>query len=291
MRERTRSRGTDSTSSQRAGGSSQGVRTGAVNLLSFSFISNRSGDGAMTWQWKPLSRILAASVLLAISLAGSASAAEQLEIAVIGGNGMIGQRIVREALDRGHHVTVIVRDPRRVDARHERLQLRQGDVLDRAQISGLIAGQDVVVSAVGSARAKTPDPSLYRNAAESLVSVLRTLGDKAPRLIVVGGVGSLKTASGQLVLDRVPPERKPEHLGQKAALDYYVTVQDVSWTYVSPPGAPLPGERTGVFRLGDDTLIVNDQGESRISMEDYAVAIVDEAENPRHVGRRFTVGY
>jgi putative NADH-flavin reductase len=245
----------------------------------------------MNWQCRSLAGILAAVALLTFSLGGSASAAEQLKIAVIGGNGMIGQRIVREALDRGHHVTVIVRDPSRVDTAHERLQLRQGDVLDGAQISRLIAGQDVVVNAVGSARAKTPDRSLYRKAAESLVIVLRGLGEKAPRLIVVGGVGSLKEASGQLVLERIPPERKPEHLGQKAALDYYRTVRDVSWTYVSPPGSILPGPRTGVFRLGDDTVLVNDKNESHITMEDYAVAIVDEAENPRHVGRRFTVGY
>ena len=138
----------------------------------------------MNCGWRPLSGILAAGVLLTVSLGGSASVAEQLKIGVIGGNGMIGQRIVREALDRGHHVTVIVRDPSRVDARHERLQLRQGDVLDKAQISRLIAGQDVVVSAVGSARAKTPEPSLYRKTAESLVSVLRGLGENAPSLIV-----------------------------------------------------------------------------------------------------------
>jgi putative NADH-flavin reductase len=240
--------------------------------------------------WRQLTALLATGVLL-ISEGGSARAAEQLKIAVIGGNGMIGQRIVREALDRGHHVTVIVRDPSSVDATHERLQSRQGDVLDSAQISRVIAGQDVVVSAVGSARAKAPEPSLYRKAAESLVSVLRGLGDKAPRLIVVGGVGSLKTDSGQLLLDTVPAERKPEHLGQKAALDYYHTVHDVSWTYVSPPGSIKPGQRTGTFRRGDDTMIVNDKGESLITMEDFAVAILDEAENPRHVGRRFTVGY
>jgi uncharacterized protein len=245
----------------------------------------------MNRAWRPLAGILAASVLLAISLGGSASAAEQLKIAVVGGNGMIGQRIVREALDRGHHVTVIVRDPSRVDARHERLQIRQGDVLEEAQISRLIAGQDVVVNAVGSARAKTPDRSLYRKGAESLVSVLRGLAKKAPRLIVVGGVGSLKHASGQLMLERATPEHKPEDLAQKAALDYYRTVHDVSWTYVSPPGSILPGQRTGVFRLGDDTLIVNGKGAGHISMEDYAVAIVNEAENPRHTGRRFTVGY
>jgi len=245
----------------------------------------------MNCRCRPLPGILAAVVLLTGSLAGLASAEGQLNISVIGGNGMIGQRIVREALHRGHHVTAIVRDPSRVDATHERLQLQQGDVLDRAQISRLIVGQDVVVSAVGSARAKTPDPRLYRKAAESLVSVLRALGEKAPRLIVVGGVGSLKHASGQLMLERVTPERKPEHLGQKSALDYYSTVHDVTWTYVSPPGSILPGQRTGVFRLGNDALIVNDKGESRITMEDYAVAIVDEAENPRHTGRRFTVGY
>lgn len=245
----------------------------------------------MTFESRPLSRILAVGVLLTVSLCGSASAAEQLKISVIGGNGMIGQRIVREALDRGHHVTLIVRDPARVETTHERLQLQQGDVLDNAQISRLIAGQDVVVSAVGSARAKTPDPSLYRRAAESLVGTLRGLAPKAPRLIVVGGVGSLTSPSGQLLLERVPPERKPEHLGQKAALDYYRTVQDVSWTYVSPPGRIEPGKRTGIFRLGEDTILVNDKGESSITMEDYAVAILEEAENPRHVGRRFTVGY
>jgi uncharacterized protein len=245
----------------------------------------------MNWRRKPLSVLVAASALLAISLAGSASAAEQLKIAVIGGNGMIGQRIVREALDRGHRVTVIVRDPSGIDARHERLQLQQGDVLDGAQISRLVAGQDVVVSAVGSARAKTPDRSLYRKAAESLVTVLRGLAEKAPRLIVVGGVGSLKHTSGQLMLERATPEHKAEDLAQKAALDYYSTVRDVSWTYLSPPASILPGPRTGVFRLGDDVLIRNDKGESHITMEDYAVAIVDEAENPRHVGRRFTLGY
>jgi putative NADH-flavin reductase len=248
-------------------------------------------DGAMIWRCRPLSGIVAAAALTAISLVNSAGAAQPLRIAVIGGNGMIGQRIVREALDRGHRVTVIVRDPSRVATTHERLQLRQGDVLDPAQISRLIAGQNVVVNAVGSARAKTPDPSLYRKAAESLVGMLRGLGAKAPRLIVVGGVGSLKHPSGQLMLERAAPERRPEHLGQKAALDYYSTVRDVSWTYVSPPGSILPGTRTGVFRLGDDALIVNDKGQSHISMEDYAVAIVNEAESPRHTGRRFTVGY
>jgi uncharacterized protein len=120
---------------------------------------------------------------------------------------------------------------------------------------------------------------------------LRVLGDAAPRLIVVGGVGSLLDASGRLVLERVPEDRRPEHLGQKEALDFYRTVSDVRWTYVSPPARPTPGERTGVYRTGLDRLVVDDNGESSISMEDYAVALVDEVEQPRHVRQRFTVGY
>lgn len=222
---------------------------------------------------------------------GSASGADTLKIGVIGGNGMIGQRVVREALDRGHQVTAIVRDPARVAEKHERLAVERGDVLDRARIAKLAADQDVLVSAVGSARAKSPDPTLYRKAAESLVHALRDLGESAPRLIVVGGVGSLEDASGKVLVERMPPDRQPESLGQKAALDYYRTIADVNWTYFSPAGRIAPGDRTGVFRLGEDRLIVDGNGESRISMEDYAVALIDEAERPQHTRRRFTIGY
>jgi putative NADH-flavin reductase len=213
------------------------------------------------------------------------------KIAVLGGGGMIGQRIVREALSRGHEVTVVVRDPSKVADAHELLRVVRGDVLDSGSIAKLVADRDVVVSAAGTARAAEPDYSLYRAAAESLLSALRGLGDGAPRLIVVGGVGSLLDEAGELILDHVPEDRRPEHLGQKAALDLYRTVSDVPWTYVSPPGRILPGERTGSYRTGGDELVVGSDGVSSISMEDYAVAVVDEAETPRHVGRRFTVGY
>ncbi len=213
-----------------------------------------------------------------------------LDIAVIGGGGMIGSRIVKEALDRGHNVMLVVRDPSKVADSHERLTVIRGDVVDHS-IADLVEGRDVVVSAVGTARAEDPDYSLYLNAARSLVDGLRRLGDTAPRLIVVGGVGSLLDASGHAILERVPADRLPEHLGQKTALDYYVTVADVQWTYLSPPGRISPGERTGAYRIGDDALLTDENGESGISMEDYAVAVLDEAEAPRHVGRRFTVAY
>jgi len=213
-----------------------------------------------------------------------------LDIAVIGGGGMIGSRIVSEALDRGHDVTLVVRDPSKVTDSRERLTVIRGDVVDRS-IADLVEGRDVVVSAVGTARAEGPDYSLYLDAARSLVDGLRRLGDTAPRLIVVGGVGSLVDSSGHAILERVPEERLPEHLGQKTALDYYVTVADVPWTYLSPPGRISPGERTGAYRIGGDELLVDEHGESNISMEDYAVAVLDEAEAPRHVGRRFTVAH
>jgi putative NADH-flavin reductase len=209
---------------------------------------------------------------------------------VIGGAGMIGQRIVREALARGHGVTVVVRDVSKVGVSHERLTILPGDVLDPAIVPTL-DGPDVVISAVGTARAAHPDYSLYRRAAESLVNALRALPGEPPRLIVVGGVGSLLDGSGDLLLARVAEDRLPEHEGQKSALDFYRTVTDVRWTYVSPPARIAPGERTGAYRRGDDELVVDDDGESCISMEDYAVAVVDEIERANYVGRRFTVAY
>lgn len=236
-------------------------------------------------------KIIVASVGLFALPGGMAFAADALKITVIGGSGMIGQRIVREALDRGHHVTIVARDPARVTEKHERLTVATGDVLDFDGIAKIASDQDVVVSAVGVARAKKPDYMMYLKAADSLITALRSLGEAAPRLIVVGGVGTLKDASGALLLERVPADRKPEHLGQKAALDFLRTVDDVKWTYVSPPARIAPGERTGAYRLGDDQPVTDDQGTSSISMEDYAVALVDEAEKPQHMGRRFTVGY
>jgi putative NADH-flavin reductase len=179
-----------------------------------------------------------------------------------------------------------------VAAKHERLEVQDGDVLDIARMSELMRGQDVVVSAVGSARHANPDIALYRKAAESLVAALRRLGGHAPRLIVVGGAGSLKNASGEVLVERkAPEERYPESVGPKAALDYYRTITDVSWTYFSPAALIQPGKRTGVFRLADEQIILDENGASRISIEDYAVATVDEAERPRHEHRQFTIGY
>jgi putative NADH-flavin reductase len=230
-------------------------------------------------------------VAMALLVSGSAIAADSLKITVVGGGGTFGQRIVREALERGHQVTVVARDPARVQEKHERLAIVSGDVLDSGRMAEVAKAQDVLVSAIGSARAAAPDPDVYRKAAESLVIALRKLGPGAPRLIVVGGVGSLEVAPGKLVLENVPPDRRPENLGQSAALDYYRTISDVQWTYLSPPGSLTLGTRTGKYRLGSDQLLRDSDGKSTITVEDYAVALIDEAERPQHIRRRFTVAY
>ena len=232
--------------------------------------------------------LLALPLLLAVV---TVQAAEPLQIVVFGGTGNIGQRIVREALDRGHEVTVVSRDPSRVKEKHARLKAVQGNVLDAQSVAKIAQGQDVVVSAIGADRANTPDYAIYRKAGESLVGALRTLGSAAPRLIVVGGAGSLEVAPGVLLISRIPERFRAEVHGQKDALDYYRTVTDVKWTYVSPAGSISPGKRTGQFRLGGDQLVTDAKGDSKISIEDYAVALVDEAEQAKHVGKRFTIGY
>jgi putative NADH-flavin reductase len=183
---------------------------------------------------------------------------------------MIGRRVVREALDRGHHVTVVARDPSKVGERDQQLDLVQGDVFERDQIAAAVEGQDVVVSAVGSAREATPTP--------------RSISAQPSRASVrYGARGRCNTSRRR--------RRRSEHVGRKAALDFYRTVSDVRWTYVSPPSRIEPGERSGTYRVGVDELLVGADDVSAISMEDYAVALVDEIETPRHVGRRFTVGY
>ncbi|MGK5641053.1 NAD(P)-dependent oxidoreductase [Streptomyces sp. URMC 126] len=212
------------------------------------------------------------------------------KIALFGANGTIGSRVLREALDRGHQVTAVVRDPAKLTQEHENLTVTTGDVLDPASVAAVAQGQDVVVSAVGGGDGPGHVATI-KPAAESLVAGLRTLGDTAPRLIAVGGAGSLRTPDGKRVWDA---EGLPEFLLQIMhahgdALDFYRTVTDVRWTNLSPAGLIEPGERTGTYRTGLDDLVVDENGKSRISAEDYAVALVDEIEKPRHIGERFTV--
>lgn len=213
-------------------------------------------------------------------------------IAVYGATGTLGSRIVAEALDRGHHVTAVIRDPGKLTQQHPNLTTATGDVLDPASVARVARGHEVVISAVGGGDGAAHQATI-KPSAVALVEGLRSLGDQAPRLIAVGGAGSLRTAGGGLVWDA---PGLPEMLLQIMhahgdALDYYRTVSDIDWANISPAQQIGPGERTGSYRTGLDDLVTDDTGTSFISAEDFAVAVVDEVEHPQHRQRRFTVAY
>jgi putative NADH-flavin reductase len=232
---------------------------------------------------------LALAALL-LGTAGMAAHAAPLTIVIFGGTGNIGQRIVAEALRRGASVTVVVRDTAAASlAPDPKLTLVKGDVLDAAADARLIKGATAVVCAVSFRR--PPDPSAYPKAAAALVTALRAAGAAAPHLIFVGGAGSLEVKPGVLLVDGMPAAYRGEVLGQRDALDYLRTVRDAPWTYFSPAGSIFAGTRTGTFRLGADRLMTDAKGQSRISMEDYAVAVLDEIQRPAHLRQRFTIGY
>ncbi|WP_030059377.1 MULTISPECIES: NAD(P)-dependent oxidoreductase [Streptomyces] len=210
-----------------------------------------------------------------------------VSIAVIGANGTIGSAVVAEAAARGHEVVAVVRDPDRY--RGGAALVERADVLDPAGVARVAAGRDVLVSAVGGGDGPG-HLALIEPAARSLVEGLRGLGGAAPRLIAVGGAGSLETAPGVRVWDTpgLPEPVLQIMHAHGAALDYYRMVSDIRWTVLSPPAEIGPGERTGHYRTGLEQLLTDAEGRSRISVPDYAVALVDEVEQPEHIGERFT---
>ncbi|HEU0168144.1 MAG TPA: NAD(P)H-binding protein [Chloroflexota bacterium] len=213
-----------------------------------------------------------------------------MRIGVFGAGGRIGQRIVKEALARGHEVTAIVRDPARFDLNEDKLQVRQGDAADTRSIVRVAGGHDAIVSALGPTGDGKPDVLIL--AAASLMTALPTAGIR--RLVVVGGAGSLETAPGQQLLDApdFPEGWKPVANAHKEALRIYRSwFTPISWTYISPAAVIEPGERTGKYRKGGDQLLTDDQGQSRISMEDFAVAVVDELESRAATMGRMSVAY
>lgn len=233
-----------------------------------------------------------------------------MQIGVIGATGTIGSRVVSEALSRGHHVTAFSRDASQIQDGRENITWNSLDVTDAEGIAAILSGLDVLVSAFGPGNtAKDPadavaraiaDPKVYVRAATALLAAL----DSHPRvrLIVIGGAASLEirpglvfTDSGELIdqaLDQfgLPREYAAAMRGHGDALNIYRTSNRL-WTYFSPAIDIVPGERTGRFRIGGDQPVMDADGRSRISAEDAAVAIIDEAELPRFVQRRFTIGY
>lgn len=210
-----------------------------------------------------------------------------MRVVVFGSGGRLGTRIVDELIHRGHTVRAVVRRSKSPKSPHRSMPVVLADVTDADSVAEAVTGADVVVSAVGPG----PDEDLgvLTAAASALIGGLRRAG--VHRLVVVGGAGSLEVRPGVQLLEtpEFPAAWRPVAEAHRAALALYRQEADLEWTVVSPAAMIVPGERTGRYRAGGDQLLVDAKGESRISAEDYAVAIADEVETPRHVRRRFTV--
>lgn len=203
-----------------------------------------------------------------------------MHIALVGATGAVGTRILKELVSRGHSVTAISRHPEKIAATPGVIP-KQGDVKDGPALAKLIAGHDAVISSV----------RFLDSDAKTLIGAVKQAGAK--RYLVVGGAGTLEIAPGKSVLDlgKVPEAHVEEVKAGKIFLDLLKAEPELNWTFLSPSSMLMPGQRTGVFRLGGDQLLRDAEGKSHISMEDLAVALVDEVEKPAHNRRRFTAGY
>jgi len=216
-----------------------------------------------------------------------------MKLVLFGATGNVGQRVAAEALRRGHEVVGVVRDPEAVQSPDARVRLVKGDATNADSVAKIARGADAVVSAI-SPRPNPrglPAPSLEKNA-RALISGLRTAGVK--RVLYVGGASSLEVAPGKALADQpdFPEIYKAEaQEGREALAVWRGGAQGLDWTYLSPAAEIAPGKRTGRYRTTDDQLLVDDQGRSFITFEDYAVAVLDELERPQHVGARFGVAY
>jgi putative NADH-flavin reductase len=198
-----------------------------------------------------------------------------MKVVLIGASGKVGQRLVAELTGRGHQVTGIARQPVATG-----VPMVVADANDRAALAEAIRGSDALMVA-------------GRFVSMDAATILGALGDAhVPRLLVVGGAGSLFIAPGMQLVDApgMPAEFLPEVRGGKAFLET-LQASDVDWTFLSPAAQFGTGERTGVYRLGGDDLMRDAEGNSRISYEDLAKALVDELEAPQHSRQRFSIAY
>ena len=213
-----------------------------------------------------------------------------MKIALIGASGMVGSAIRDEALSRGHQVTAIVRNPDKISVKNPSLTIKKGDVLE-GKVDELVRGQDAVISAYnpGWSNPNIADDTI--KAYKAIIDGVKKAGVK--RLLVVGGAGSLEASPGVQLIDtmQVPDLIRSAILALREVLYTLRKEQDLDWTFLSPAANFTQGERTGHFRLGKDQVVKDDGGESKISVRDYAVAMVDELEKPQHSRQRFTLAY
>ena len=210
-----------------------------------------------------------------------------MKVALYGATGKSGSRILKELVSRGHQVIAIVRNPAKLPETGPSVLIEQDDLSDPKKIAAAVNGAEAVISAYAPPQ---DDVDAIVGVTQRQVEALNHGSDV--RLIVVGGAGGLNVAPGVTLIDSgfLPEPYLPIAKAHTKALNV-LRASTIDWTYLAPAAYFEPGTRTGKFRLGTDELIANEQQESRISMEDYAIALVDELEKPKHRRQRFSIGY
>lgn len=213
-------------------------------------------------------------------------------VVLIGASGFVGTAILNELLSRGHKVTAVVRNPKKINVTNSNLEIVKTDVSDTNVMVEICKGKDAIISAYNPGWA---NPDIYEETLRNYPLILDAAKRSgAKRLLCVGGAGTLFCAPGLRVVDS---GAIPDAImgGVKSLGEFYLNTlmneKAIDWIFFSPAGTLEPGKRTGKFSLGKDDLIVDENGISHISVEDYAVAMVDELENPKHHYERFTIGY
>ncbi|MBV3639634.1 NAD(P)-dependent oxidoreductase [Bacteroides cellulosilyticus] len=213
-------------------------------------------------------------------------------VVLIGASGFVGTAILNELLNRGHKVTAIVRDAKKMTVSNPNLTIVEADVTDTDALKEAGKGKDTVISAYNPG---WKNPHIYEDTLKNyplIVESAKQAGVK--RLLIVGGAGTLFYAPGKMVMDAddVPAQLLP---GIKSLGEFYLNTlrkeKDIDWIFLSPAANMTPGQRTAKFRIGKDDLVVDANGDSNISVEDFAVAMVDELEQEKHHKERFTIGY
>ena len=217
------------------------------------------------------------------------------DIILIGASGFVGSAILEEALNRGHKVTALVRNPEKIQVKNENLTVLAVDATDVEALSKVVAGKDAVISAYNPGWG---NPRLYEEILENYPKIIEGVKKAGvQRLLVVGGAGVLYVQPGMRLMDSgtLPAELMPAVNGEgELFLNVLSKENDIDWVYFAPPanlGNMAKGIRTGKYRLGTDTLLVDEKGDSFISVEDYAVAMIDELEQEAHHKALFTAAY
>lgn len=213
-----------------------------------------------------------------------------MKLALIGASGFVGAAVLQEALNRGHQVTGIVRNPEKLP-QHPALSAVAGDVYNSAALAEQLKDHDAVIHAFNPGWGTADIRERFIAGSQSIIAATKQA--EVQRLLIVGGAGSLYVAPNVQLIDTpsFPSEYKEGAEGARQALRLIQAEQDLAWSFISPPALLQPGERTGQFRIGGEQLLMNGDAPAQISVADLAVAIIDELERPQHLRQRFTVGY